>query len=290
VSDDFLAQLSSALEAEHDGAHPAPDVTRARVLERLASQRRRRMRWIYFGAPLLALGLGSSALAASGVPFNQALAWLNPLSEAAAPQATASRQSGASRSTNKGSAPATSSDTAPSHTTSGDVSPPVVAPVVAASPDAEAHRPAWSADNHAPRPRLVPADIPAVPSRMREGEANAVQRRVDSPAETSSTASSSTSSTRSAATEGGLELYRQAHDAHFKQRNFEAARANYNEYLRRYPSGALAPEARYNLAICETELGNKAAAQKALEAFERDAPPSYRDDEARSLREALDNE
>jgi TolA-binding protein len=87
-----------------------------------------------------------------------------------------------------------------------------------------------------------------------------------------------------------LRLYRRAHDAHLKQRDWASAAALYGEYLRRFPRGGLRAEAAYNQALCLIRSGNRGAAKALLQPFAEGAYGDYRRREARSLLEALDPE
>jgi TolA-binding protein len=78
-------------------------------------------------------------------------------------------------------------------------------------------------------------------------------------------------------------LYGRAHEAHFGGREPRAALAAWNLYLRRYPRGAFAPEARYNRALALLRLGRVEAAVAALRPFAAGAFGAYRRDEATAL-------
>src|SRR5690606_2131265 len=79
VNQDPLDKLARALAGEHDGAHIAPGATRARIMQQLQSERRKkRLRLLCF-APLLGAGIGSTAFAAAGTDLPAALAWVPAL-------------------------------------------------------------------------------------------------------------------------------------------------------------------------------------------------------------------
>ena len=116
------------------------------------------------------------------------------------------------------------------------------------------------------------------------------QPSVSEPA--ASSAASALASSAPAPSASGLadpdqETYLVAHRAHFGGGNPAAALQAWDRYLRLYPSGRFALEARYNRALCLVNLGRKAEAASALEPFARGAWGSYRQAEARALREAL---
>jgi hypothetical protein len=86
-----------------------------------------------------------------------------------------------------------------------------------------------------------------------------------------------------------LALYREAHRAHFVQRDSRAALAAWDRYLAAHPRGSFALEARYNRALCLVRLGRHDAARQALAPFAAgDVGGGYRRTEASALLEALD--
>jgi outer membrane biosynthesis protein TonB len=86
-----------------------------------------------------------------------------------------------------------------------------------------------------------------------------------------------------------LAKYRAAHKAHFQQRDFALALRNWEAYLRQYPNGTFAIEARYNRAICLLRLNRKDEARRALTPFAHgDIGHGYRQAEATKLLEALE--
>jgi hypothetical protein len=80
-----------------------------------------------------------------------------------------------------------------------------------------------------------------------------------------------------------LQLYRRAHELHFRRQDFAAALAAWDAYLAGSATGPLALEARYNRAICLTRLGQSAAARTALLPFARGDYGGYRQAEANAL-------
>lgn len=84
-----------------------------------------------------------------------------------------------------------------------------------------------------------------------------------------------------------LRVYRVAHDLHFRGTNAARALAAWDAYLAEFPSGVLAPEARWNRALALIKLGRTADALAALEPFARSGEGAYRQREAIRLMEAL---
>jgi hypothetical protein len=83
-----------------------------------------------------------------------------------------------------------------------------------------------------------------------------------------------------------LALFRRAQRLHLNRD--PKALAAWDDYLRVAGSGALAPEARYNRALCLVRLGRKAEAKAALAPFANGAYGTYRRTEAQALISALD--
>ncbi|HLV67170.1 MAG TPA: tetratricopeptide repeat protein [Polyangiaceae bacterium] len=85
----------------------------------------------------------------------------------------------------------------------------------------------------------------------------------------------------------GHELYREAHRAHFREQDYGRALSAWDRYLAANPRGRLAPEARYNRALCLLRLGRLDEARAALTAIAGGATGGYREREARALLEAM---
>lgn len=77
--------------------------------------------------------------------------------------------------------------------------------------------------------------------------------------------------------------YQRAHRAHFVEQDAVRALAAWDDYLRQYAGGVLAPEARYNRALCLVHLGRWAAAASALRPFARGRLDGYRQRDACAL-------
>jgi len=85
----------------------------------------------------------------------------------------------------------------------------------------------------------------------------------------------------------GDKLYEAAHRAHFGERNWAEALAAWDRYLAASPNGRFVPEARYNRAIALLRLDRRAEAVRELTPFADGKYGDYRQEEARSLIEAL---
>ncbi len=81
--------------------------------------------------------------------------------------------------------------------------------------------------------------------------------------------------------------YREAHALHFDARAPAPALDAWERYLRAYPRGRFAVEARYNRALCLVRLDRRDDARAALRPFADGSHGAYREREARALLEAL---
>ncbi|HKU38394.1 MAG TPA: hypothetical protein VJR89_09615, partial [Polyangiales bacterium] len=82
-----------------------------------------------------------------------------------------------------------------------------------------------------------------------------------------------------------LALFRRAQRLHLNRD--PRALAAWDDYLRVAEQGALAPEARYNRALCLIRLDRPLEAKQALRPFAEGAYGSFRQNEAKALLEAL---
>jgi TolA-binding protein len=112
-------------------------------------------------------------------------------------------------------------------------------------------------------------------------------RRSDLPSATESI--SATADQRSQDSEE-TRAYQRAHETHFGADNPPAALAAWTAYLRHYPTGTFAPEARFNRAICLLRLGRRREASEALRAFAADRFGDYRRKDARRLLGWIDDD
>jgi tetratricopeptide (TPR) repeat protein len=77
-----------------------------------------------------------------------------------------------------------------------------------------------------------------------------------------------------------MSLYRDAHQAHFSERNYALALFRWDRYLELAPRGTFALEARYNRGIALHRLGRREEAVAALRPFADGAYGGYRSEEA----------
>lgn len=86
---------------------------------------------------------------------------------------------------------------------------------------------------------------------------------------------------------GEARAYSRAHQAHFFDDAPVRAFPAWNDYLRLFPHGRFAPEARFNRALCLLRLGRSTEAARALQGFARDEGDGYRRAEAKRLLASL---
>jgi hypothetical protein len=262
MNQDPLDKLARALAAEHDGAHVAPDVGRARIMQRLRSERRKKRLRLFCFAPLLGVGIGGAAFAAEGSDLPAALAWVPALFASGEISHDVPKKPLAPSRSDR---PAT------------EIAAPATGSIASAGPtptEPAATEPASTAPP--PVPRLL-----AAPSTATRGASAPVPKLNEA------SAPEQTAPAPRAETDIGLAAYRRAHDAQFKAADFRTALAGYRRYLAEHPSGVLAAEANYNSALCQLRLGQTEAARRALMPFAQGTYGSYRQEEARALLEAL---
>ena len=102
-----------------------------------------------------------------------------------------------------------------------------------------------------------------------------------SPVKLELTAGATSAASRDDATEASA--YGRAHAAHFASDDPARALALWDAYLRGFPAGVFAPEARFNRALCLLRLGRREAALATLRPFANGAFGDYRAREARTL-------
>ncbi|MGE0550537.1 MAG: hypothetical protein AB7O24_14140 [Kofleriaceae bacterium] len=84
-----------------------------------------------------------------------------------------------------------------------------------------------------------------------------------------------------------LAAYRRAHQLHFKGGDPKQALAAWDDYLKEFPDGKLAPEARYDRALVLVKLARWGEARAALAPFANAPAGSYRQREAAQVLAAI---
>lgn len=251
MSHDILHQATRSLRECTPERPQVGDLTRARIMRSLHQQRRRKVTRTLVWFPLAAIFIGASAAAATGrLPqvWNVVSAVVGIEPTRPAPRHGVDAASGRAR---------------------------------------PLHRMAVPRSENLPKP----APAPPSPEPVAVPEAPEVSDTSNTePAHVRAVAPSTHTTATVALTpeqEEAYALYRTAHTAHFVERSPSRALAAWNRYLARFPNDRLAPEARYNRALCLVRLGRYAEASPALTRFASGQYGSYRRRDAQRLLEAI---
>ena len=137
----------------------------------------------------------------------------------------------------------------------------------------------------------APSRVPSADSSRRTGAIDPPGASIEpapvAPAPSTDSAQRSGSIERPAVTpapDAELAAYRTAHTLHFRGNDPKAALAAWDALLAKFPSGRLAPEARFNRALTLIKLERWSDARAALAPF---AAGGYREKEAKQLLDAI---
>lgn len=266
---DVLVRAARALREAHGGQREGSGFTRARIMNTVHHERRRRtLRWAIF-SPIASVLLVGSAWAQSSGKWPviwRAVTSVFVAEPAPAPAPTS--QLPVRRDPPRAALP-----------------PPAPASVDAGSDTADDPAPAPSDE---PEVEAVRAEPPAraESTRRRRPRSSEPTRRSRQPKEEAPDLGAPEPGAPEPERERELGRFRAAHDLHFKGRARDAIEA-YARYLREFPDGRFVPEARYAMALDQIKLGNPAAAREALEPFAEGRYGNYRRREALELLEAL---
>lgn len=284
LTDAVSAAREQAADGVDDGAH-----TRLRLRESLASggaQRRKRFTLI---AAVIASLFGSTAFAywAGWRP-----PWSKPAAVAQAPDDDATQAVSMRLPEARGSAIAAIPDAGAIAAETLAPSAEIVAPAPALPVAPTAPPPSTLATPPAPRaPKTVPrpAHVTRTPDIVVEAPAPVGAPPVETPPSSQVDAPPPPPRVTAAAPQPSAELaaYRNAHALHFRGNDPAAALAAWDAYLAAYPSGALAPEARYDRALVLVKLGRWVDARAALAPFANAAAGAYRQKEAAAILAAI---
>ncbi|MBM4343042.1 MAG: hypothetical protein FJ100_06660 [Deltaproteobacteria bacterium] len=280
--------LREASEARRDGS-PAQ---RGRILAQVHAHRQSAERRAAAGLALSAVLVTSTAIAAATGTLPKVVAAVQRavgLAPAEAPVAPASVQSVAATPSNAkrtrpadqvppSSEPAADAQPAPPEPPTPEPpqpEPPVVEPPALQVLEPPPADPARSAKPRATSPRPVPAK-PAVPDPVPPNDPQPAAAQPAPPPVAPAPPHDET-----------LALFRSAQALQFRDKAYAKALAGWEAYLRAAPAGALAPEARWNRAVCLLRLGRKAEARIALEPFAQGMEGGYRQAEAARLMAAM---
>jgi hypothetical protein len=142
---------------------------------------------------------------------------------------------------------------------------------------------AWTALG---RWRTTPAPVTAAPRSIVEARvavAPQIAVATSSPISTVPVATRAAPFEKVRRDDGETRTYGQAHAAHFVADAPAEALDLWDAYLRRYPGGTFAPEARFNRALCLLRLGRRDDARAELRPFAAGELGGYRQREAATL-------
>jgi hypothetical protein len=259
MSDDLLARAARALREETAGDDASARFTRSRIMASVHEERvKRRTRWAFL-IPIAATFIAASAYGAATGKTREALLVIT-------------RALGIHKSEEAPVSP----PRPPAHHRPPASSAVVAPPAPSAS---EAPPPGDSASEPVPEPTASVEAAPA-PKLARPPAVEAVGPSAAAP-------SRSLPDAGDAAADPTFELYRAAHQAHFVERDYGRALSAWDAYLKAAPNGALAPEARYNRALCLVRLHRNDEARIALKPFADGRYGTYRREDAQKLIDAL---
>lgn len=283
---DRLDEATRALRA-HPVDHDRAADTRARLLA--AAQRKRRSprrRLVPWLVPLAAAFVATAALAGAG---GRIAAWIAPTppeppAPSAAVRATTQATAAPRDAVTPTAIPEPNGATATSAAPEAPAAPPTVTtpaapttvPTIAPAPVAKAASEPRGATHDGvatANDRAVPPVTSAQPPSAQPPSATAQPEAPAAPAP-------------APAPDPSDELYRAAHDLHFRGGSPAAAIAAWDRYLAAAPSGRFALEAQYNRAIALLRAGRKAEGLAALRPFASGAHGAYRKTEAQRLLDA----
>jgi hypothetical protein len=256
MSDDLLARATRALREETAGDDASARFTRSRIMASVHEERvKRRTRWAFL-IPIAATFIAASAYgAATGKTREVLLVFTRALgihrSEATPPAAVRR---------------------APEHATAQQAPAPPLPSVTEAVPPPPEPPPEVVA-SAAPAPVPEPKSPPTTTVEANGFSAAAPPRALPGAGD--------------ATADPTFELYRAAHRANFVDRDYARALTAWDAYLKAAPNGALAPEARYNRALCLVRLHRNDEARAALEPFAQGRYGTYRRADAEKLLSAL---
>lgn len=314
MSDELLQRAAKALREEADG-HGSAGLPRLAILQKIEANRRASAQRWAVGAPLVLLLATSTAIAAATgvlpVAWQKVKQLVAPAEVSLPTPAAATAQAPATGNL-PGRGPRRSAlpvESAPAAADAADSAPEVAAAAAPAAVlqapsiepaqgDPQAGAAMVQADQaKAERSEPPKAQAPAAAARRLTAaepvEPPALQAAKSKPAQpvappqvAAPTAAPEPPAAAPAAPDP-LQPFRAAQRLQFKDKNWAAALAAWDAYLRQEPHGALAPEARWNRAICLVRLERTAEARQALRPFAQGEEGGYRQAQAHALLQEL---
>lgn len=284
MKEDVLQRAARALREQAEEAPASPEATRARIMASFRQQRARRVALIRAVVPLAAVIVGSLAWAAPGrLPALWRAA--TTLLDDAEPAPQGAPKTAQPLNTTPAAPAAPAEPVAPVEPMAPAEPVALAEPVAPAASDAALAGEPELAVPALQRP-VKPAARPAMAAPAAQAHPNTAAAAQTAPAEAAPAEAAPVAPAAPASEQHAL--YKEAHRLHFVDHNPGAALAAWEVYLRVEPRGRFSTEARYNRALCLVRLGRAAEARSALDAFARGAFGGYRQAEASSLIEALD--
>lgn len=309
---DLLRRAAATMRAERSGHTPGSGFTRARILNDLRVQRRKRNHWWRIGFPLGVILVGTTAWASANgtlpAVWSTLSSFLNlPVTDnGVSERAVGTRQprgtaSGTNNALHLAATTSVTSEPEPEPETSSSAAPEAAPEEALEANEATPSTPAQ--DN-----LVTQLDEPALPIRDLAVPNAALpkaapQKRDSSGLRSSSVGAldqvvarelppSSTSLYPDVATpamEVEIRAFRVADDMYRRHGQLDAAVDAYRRYVRDYPTGRFVPEAKYNTALALLKLGRTAEARPLLAPFADGLYGIYRRDTARKLLDALES-
>jgi hypothetical protein len=269
---DRLDRAFRALRESEEGHDPRAEETLARILrhvERSPARRgRRAMRVWLLAAAVVAVTTAAAARSGQLGRVLRLVAWRDDAPSAGTPSLLPAPPPGSS-----------------------PLDPPTAGQPTLAMPESAAIE---NAPGVVPSP-APPGNLPSRPLTAAPGRRESIATGATTPHAASASASANaaaaspnTAPSASAVASADDQAFARAHALHFHGGDPAAALAAWDEYLRAYPSGRFAPEARYNRAIDLLKLGRNGEAREALQPFADGAFGGYRRDEAQGILRSLD--
>jgi TolA-binding protein len=288
---DLLQKAAAAMRAERTGHNAGSGFTRARILNDVRAQRRKRSRWWRIGFPVGIILAGTTAWASASGKWPEV--WVNmstilnlPLTDNGASERSLATANTSNPARPRNSAPV---DDGSSSRDSANQQPVVSPELTAAQPPAveptpDLRSPAGAVEKH--RHDAEASSHASTRSRRQQRAArNAVAQR-----EVSGSASTTTELPPlppPPELEAEIRAFRRADDLYRRSGDLPRAVGAYRQYVRDYPTGRFVPEAKYNTALSLLKLGRASEARPLLLPFAEGAYGAYHREAAQKLLEAL---
>lgn len=299
---DLLRKAAAAMRTERTGHNAGSGFTRARILNDVRVQRKKRSRWWRLGFPLGIILAGTTAWASASGKWPEVLVNISTLLNLPLTDNGASERSLATAKTTNAarSRPAAPEDSAarPSEATVLELAASATTTAEATAPENTAAENSAAAAPTAPQPALdateaelatARATRPHTPSSEpapRRGR-RVTPRPAGDPRAVTAAVTSDPPPPAPPELEAEIRAFRRADDLYRRSGDLLAAVGAYRQYLRDFPSGRFVPEAKYNTALALVKLGRGAEARPLLTPFADGAYGSYRREAAQRLLEAL---